>query len=63
MKLSRMMVDMLRRNVLDFQAQSGKETLMPMLPKRLLIMADTMDELYDDLERRQDARSSEKLPE
>jgi hypothetical protein len=50
--LSRMSVDMIRKNAEDFVKQEGGDTakLMPLLPKRILAMCDTIDKLYDALE-------------
>lgn len=47
-KLTRMQVDGIRDGVERFIKQEGSETtLMPFSTKRLLIMLDTIDELYD----------------
>ena len=50
-KLTRLQVDAIRANTNAFIKQHGADTtvLMPMLPKRLLIMCDTIDELYDQV--------------
>ncbi len=51
--ISRFVVDMMRANTLAFNKQQGGDTtaLMPMLPKRVLLMIDTIDELYDEAAR------------
>lgn len=48
-RITRWHVDSIRQNVEAFVAQSGGSTtaLMPFDPKRLRIMLDTMDELFD----------------
>jgi hypothetical protein len=51
-KLTRWQVDGIRANVLAFLKQENDDTciMMPMMPKRLLIMCNTIDQLYDQLE-------------
>lgn len=50
--LTRMQVDGIRANTERFLEQECGSTvaLMPMSPKRLLVMCDAIDELYEKLE-------------
>lgn len=57
-KLPRMAIDLIRENTLAFLKQAGGDTtvLMPMLPKRILILCDTIDAFYDEQEAKSDAK-------
>jgi len=51
--INRMTVDMIRKNTVDFVSQNNEDSciLMPVLPKRILLLCDTIDALYDEKEK------------